>query len=691
MLTDKLLDQALRLQNQGQFAQAEKLYSQALKSVRDNPALWFNHGLVLRDLGQPKKALASFDQAQRFSPPMAEIENERANSLLELKRHEEALAALTQALTLRPLYPGALINRGLTLIRMARPQEALADFDAALRLEPRLPLALVNRGAALEKLNRPAEALIAYQQALAIAPGDATALYQCGVLLAQTGRAQESLAYFDRALGADPGLAAARLFRARALLALKQVDEAHAEMMRAFAEHPDTPFIFDGLLETSLMACDFAQRLTLEPTLARYARAGLLPAPLRLLQCSDDPALQRDCAMAYVRNQYGVGVTALPPRRMAFGRRLKLAYLSYDFRSHAVAISAAALLERHDRSRFELFGVSTGPNDNSAMRRRLTTTFEHFLDVREQDDDAVAATLAEAEIDILVDLGGHTDGARPGIAARRPAPVQVNWLGWAGTTGSTFIDYMIADTIVTPPGIDRFFTEKLVRLPHCYHATDSGRDPFAAMVTRAQAGLPDSAFVFGALNGVWKIAPPVFHLWMELLREVPGSVLWLRQNNDAAARNLRQEAAAAGVAPERLVFAGFAQEAEHQARYRLADLFLDSFPFTGHSTAIEALWAGLPLISCAGASFASRVSASALYSVGMPELATASLPEYKALALKLARDPALLASYRDHLDRGRKRFALFDVDGFVQALEAAYETMAERSRAGLPSEAFIVG
>jgi len=528
MSIDHLLEQALRLQNQGDFAQAEKLYSKALKSERDNPALWFNHGLTLRDLGEPKKALASFDQAQRLSPPRAEIENERGNALLALNRHEDALAALTRALALRPLYPGALINRGLALIRLTRPQEALADFDAALRLEPRMALALVNRGAALEKLNRPAEALAAYRQALAVAPDNVTALYQCGVLLARTGQAEESLAYFDHTLTADPDLAAARLFRARALLVLKRVGEAHAEMKHAFAKHPNTPFIFDGLLETSLMACDFAQREALEPTLVKYARAGVMPAPLRLLQCSDDPALQRDCAIAYVKNQYGVSGEALAPRRVASGRRLKLAYLSYDLRNHAVAISAAAVLERHDRSRFELFAVSTGPDDSSPMRRRIAGGVEHFLDVAARGDDAVARLLAAAEIDILVDLGGHTDGARPGIAARRPVPLQVNWLGWAGTTGATFIDYMIADPVVAPPGSDGFFTEMLVRLPHCYHATDPGRDPFAAAMTRSQAGLPEDSFVFCALNGNWKISPPVFRLWMELLQDVPGSVLWLR-------------------------------------------------------------------------------------------------------------------------------------------------------------------
>ena len=685
-----LLEQAFRLQNQGQFAQAEKLYSQALRSVRDNPAIWFNHGLALRDMGEPKKALASFDQAQRLSPPMAEIENERANALRELGRQKEALAALDRALALRPLHAGTLINRGLVRIALARLDEALADFDAALRLEPRLPLALANRGATLEKLGRPAEALAAYNQALAIAPDDSTTLNQRGLLLAQLGRHEEALAHYDRVLAREPELAMVRFNRAMALLALKRMDEAHAEMQRIHAAHPDNPYVFDGLLDTSQQVCDFAWRSRLESGLAAHVRAGRPLTPLHLLLSSDDPALQRACAQTYVEGQIYTRVAPLPPRRVGEGRRLKLAYLSYDFRNHTVATSNAAMLERHDRSRFELFAVSTGPDDASPMRKRLAAAFDHFLDVRERGDGDVARLLAEAQIDILVDLGGHTAGARTGIAARRPAPIQVNYQGWPGTTGSSFIDYMIADTIVTPPGSDSFFSEKLVRLPHCYMPADPARNPFAAQVTRAQAGLPDGAFVFCAFNGVWKIASQVFRLWMELLQEVPGSVLWLRRNNEAAARNLQQEAAAAGVAPERLVFAGPADEAEHIARHRLADLFLDTLPFAGHSSAIESLWAGLPLVSCTGASFASRVSASALHSVGMAELAATSLADYKALALKLARDPALLFSHREHLDAGRMAFALFDPDRLCRSLEQAYERMAERARAGLPPEAITL-
>jgi len=685
-----LLDQAFRLQNQGQFAQAEKLYSQALKSVRDNPALWFNHGLVLRDLNRHAEALASFDQAKRLSPPMPEIENERANALRELGRHAEALMALERSLSLKPGHPGTLINRGLVLAAMGQPEAALADFDAVLRLDPRLPLALANRGATLEKLGRPAEALAAYNQALAIAPEDSTTLNQRGLLLAQMGRHEDALAHYDRVLAREPGLAMVRFNRAMALLALKRVDEAHAEMQRVYAAYPDNPYVFDGLLDTSQQACDFAWRTRLEAGLAAHVRERRPLTPLHLLLSSDDPALQRACAETYVDGQIYTKMAELPPRRVGSGRRLKLAYLSYDFRNHTVATSNAALLERHDRSRFELFAVSTGPDDSSPMRKRLAAAFDHFLDERERGDSDVAGLLAAAEIDILVDLGGHTAGARTGIAARRPAPIQVNYQGWPGTTGSSFMDYMIADTIVTPPGSDSFFTEKLVRLPHSYMPADPTRNPFGAQVMRAQAGLPENSFVFCAFNGVWKIASPIFRIWMELLQEVPGSVLWLRQNNEVAARNMQQEAAALGIAPERLIFAGPADEAEHIARHRVADLFLDTLPFAGHSSAIESLWAGLPLVSCAGASFASRVSASALYSVGMPELATASLPDYKALALKLARDPALLASYRERLDKGRMTFPLFDPERLCHSLEAAYERMAERSRAGLPPEAITL-
>jgi predicted O-linked N-acetylglucosamine transferase (SPINDLY family) len=690
MSVTSLLDQAFRLQNQGRFAQAEKLYGQALLTVRDNPVLWFNHGLVLRDQERPAEALASFDQALRLSPAMAEIHNERAAALLALGRPAEALAALDRSLALKPDYPGTLINRGMAQMALNRPEAALADFDIVLRRQPRLALALVARGAALEKLGRPAEALDSYNRAHAADPRDCHALNQRGLLLARGGRHEEALADYDRALAIDPGLAALRFNRATALLALGRIGEAHAGMGQVFAGHPGYPLAFDGLLDTSLRTCDFAQRAALETNLSAHVRARRPLTPFHLLLVSDDPALQRLCAANYAAREVGGGVAAMTPRRASTGPRLKLAYLSHDFRAHTVATSNAALLERHDCDRFELFAISTGPDDASPMRARLVRAFEHFHDVRERGDDAVAALVAGHGIDILVDLGGHTIGARPGILARRPAPIQVNYQGWPGTTGSDFIDYMIADAIVAPPGRDGDFSEKLVRLPRCYMPVDPGRDPFAATMTRAAVGLPEDAFVFCAFNGAWKIAPPMFRLWLDLLRAVPGSVLWLRHDNDAAADNLRREAAAHGVAAERLVFAGRAEEAEHIARHRLADLFLDTMPFAGHSTAIESLWAGLPLITCTGNAFASRVSASALAAVGMPELAAASLADYKTLALRLVHDRALLASYRDRLDAGRATFPLFDPTGLCCALETAYEKMAELSRAGQKPQAFTV-
>jgi predicted O-linked N-acetylglucosamine transferase (SPINDLY family) len=690
MSTPLLLDQALRLQNQGQFAQAEKLYAQALHNVRDNPAIWFNHGLVLRDLGRPQDALVSFDQALKLSPATAEIQNERANALLELGRAAQALTALDRSLALKPGYPGTLINRGLALMAMERPEAALADFDAALRLQPRLPLALVNRGAALERLGRYDEAMASYSQALAIDPNDCHALNQRGLLLALAGRPEEALADYDRALGLDPRLAALRFNRANTLLALKRVGQAHAEMQRLFAEHPGYPFAFDGLLDTSLRTCDFAQRARLETNLAAHIRAGRPLTPFNLLFCSDDPALQRTAAASYLRGQLGAEVPTLPQRRVASGRRLKIAYLSHDLRDHTVATSNAEMLTRHDRKGFEFFAFSTGPDDASPMRKRLEDGFEHFIDVREHSDGDVARLLVEAEIDILVDLNGHTVGARPGVLARRAVPIQVNYQGYPGTTGGGLVDYMIADATVIPPGRDGDFAEKIVRLPHCYMPVDPTRRPSVAAVSRAAAGLPQNAFVFCAFNSVWKITPPMLQVWLALLRDVPGSILWLRHDNDEAMHNLRQAASRQGIDAARLVFADRAGDADHIARHRLADLFLDTAPFAGHSTAIESLWAGLPVVSCAGAGFASRVSASALKAVGMPELGVTSLPDYHALALKLATDPALLESYRRRLDAGRESFALFDATGLARSLEAAYARMAAFSRAGLPPQAFAV-
>lgn len=372
---------------------------------------------------------------------------------------------------------------------------------------------------------------------------------------------------------------------------------------------------------------------------------------------------------------------------------MRIAYLSADFHQHATAELIAGLIERHDRKKFEVMAISFSRDDGSAMRQRLMAAFDRFDDVRAMGDGDVARLLREREVDIAIDLKGHTEGARPAILAHRPCPVQVSYLGYPGTMSAPWLDYIIGDATVLPFAHQPFYSEKIVHLPHCYQVNDATRavaETAETAVTRVAAGLPESSFVFCCFNAAWKIAPSVFDVWMRLLVAVPGSVLWLLEDNASAPANLRAAALARGVDPARLVFAPATVPGRHLARHRLADLFLDTLPYNAHTTASDALWTGLPVLTCLGALFDGRVAASLLRAVGLPELIAQTMEEYEALALALARDPTRLESLRARLLANRLLYPLYDTERFRRALEAVYVRMTEIARGGGAPESFAV-
>jgi predicted O-linked N-acetylglucosamine transferase (SPINDLY family) len=371
--------------------------------------------------------------------------------------------------------------------------------------------------------------------------------------------------------------------------------------------------------------------------------------------------------------------------------KLRAAYLSADFHRHATAYLMAELFERHDRSRFEIIGVSFGVDDKSETRKRLVAAFDQFYDVRGKSDEEVAKLLHDLQVDIAIDLKGYTEDARPGILAFRPAPIQASYLGFPGTMGVEFIDYIIADKTVAPFEHQPFYMEKIVHLPDCYQVNDTKRKIAERTPTRQQAELPQQGFVFCCFNNNWKITPDVFGVWMRLLHAVEGSVLWLLGDNESTERNLRMEAQARGIDPVRIVFASRLPLDEHLARHRVADLFLDTLPYNAHTTASDALWAGLPVLTREGTAFAGRVAASLLHAIGLPELVTHSIEDYEALALRLARDPSLLQGYRNRLATNRLTHPLFDTERFRRHIEAAYLQMWEIWQRGEQPRSFAIG
>ncbi|MES1156362.1 MAG: tetratricopeptide repeat protein [Alphaproteobacteria bacterium] len=565
------------------------------------------------------------------------------------------------------------------MLSQRRWSEALAAFDAVLATEPDYAPAHNNRGVALHNLRRDDEALAAYSAALKLAPADAGAWCNRGNALTSLRRFPEALAAFDAALAHDPSLRAGLDNRGALNLMTARYEAAAHDYAALLALAPDHPFARANLLLARRHLCDWRDHDALRDAIDADARAGR-PAcpPFAALALLDDPEAQARCASLWTQVYFppGTPIVTAPPTAQEC---IRVAYLSGDFHEHATAHLAIEVFERHDRARFETIALSYGPDTGDAMRARLKNAFSEFIDVSELSDRAIAELMAARGVDIAIDLKGYTLEGRPGILAHRGAPVQVSFLGFPGTLGAPYVDYVIADPVIAPREGAASYSEKIVRLPLCYQP-NSGRRADAAP-TRAELGLPNDAFVLASFNNAFKIAPDMFAAWMRLLRATPGAVLWLYAD-EACAANLRAHAETAGVDPKRLVFAAHAAHAAHLARLACADLILDTYPYNGHTTASDALWAGVPVITLCGATFASRVAASLVAAAGAPDLATTSLADYEAIALHLARDMRALAEVKARL---KPDAPLFDMARYTRDFEAALEAMLARAIAGLAS------
>jgi protein O-GlcNAc transferase len=520
-----------------------------------------------------------------------------------------------------------------------------------------------------------AEALALLDSELKSAPGRAELWGNRGTVLVAAKRLEEACESFGRALVLRPDLTGARNNRGNALLLLGRYEEAARDFERVAEDNPDAPYALSYLAQCRLHCCDWRDLDSLRAKLLRDLKAGK-PAVTPIIATSllDSPADQRAAAQILAAREF----PALPPlwRGERYGHeKIRLAYVSADFHSHATATLMAGVFEHHDKARFETIAVSFGPDDHSPMRARLEKAFTRFVDVAGKSDGEIAALLKELEIDIAVDLKGYTSQARPSIFARRVAPVQASYLGYPGTMGGKFIDYLLADATVIPEGDEGFYSEKIARLPVCYQANDNTRPIAGVSASRAESGLPEDAVVFCCFNNSYKILPDIFAIWMALLAQVEGSVLWLMDENPATTRNLRREAERRGIAPSRLVFAPRLPPERHLARHACADLFLDTLPYNAHTTASDALWAGLPVLTALGAAFPGRVAASLLKAAGLSELIADSLGAYEALALKLARTPEMLARLKKRLTENRRACPLFDTARFTRDLERVFETM----------------
>jgi protein O-GlcNAc transferase len=673
-----------------QYTEAEAVFTRALQLRPRWPSAAHNWARAVAAQGRHKDALSAYARlGGNGQSASAELLLDMGSSFRALNQFAESLACYDRALTLKPNLAEAHSGRANALFYLKRHAEALASYDRALSLKPDLVEAHHGRGSVLIELRRPAEALTSYDRALALNPELPEVHFGRGNALFYLTRSRDSIASYDRALALMPDLAEAHHCRGNALKAIQLFEEALASYERAFAIKPDNDNSLACYVQLASVMCDWSATVRAKTDLL-VGRRNPIIEPWIIFAISDDPAVQRGIAEGYVKDRTIGEPRRIPPSQSARSQKLRLGYLSADFRQHPVGVLIAELIELHDRSRFEVIGFSASIDDQSAVRKRINNAFDTVVDVQEMSDVQLRNAIAEAHIDIIVDLGGHTTGGRILALAERTAPVQVTYLGYPGTVGAEFIDYAIVDSFVVPKDDARFFVEKLAYLPDCYLASDSKRPVAQHNPSRAEFGLSGGAFVFCCFNGPQKINAPVFDAWMHVLTAVPGSMLWLAHSNKWAAGNLRKEAQMRGVDPARLVFRPPLSYADHLAALKLADLFLDTWPYNAHTTANDALWAGLPVLTFSGRCFAARVAGSLLCAIGMPELVTRSPEEYQALAIKLAHERDVLKELRQRLAVNANTAPLFQSHRFARHIEAAFIEMWERYRRGERPESFTV-
>ena len=622
------------------------------------------------EAADPAQALAAWGKAAALAPAHPEAHFRIGDLYRRQGNNAAAVTAYRQALRGMPKHPVLLNNAGLALQADGDLAAAEESYREAIAAQPAMLEAIANLAGVLQRQNRFAEAIPWFERALALradAPALWTGIGTCHYRVGDHDRARVAFGRARQCGGDDPKVL---VNMASMLLADQRFGDALSLLERALERAPGFDDAENVLLYVNQHICrwDGLDALFERQRERVRTRRGPPISPHNLLALPYTPAEQLAAARDWVERHVGAKPIARPPVPRHADGRLRIGYVGSDFRSHPLANQLTEVIETHDRVRFEVFGYSFGPDDRSDARARFARAFDRFADVRAETFAATAQRIRDDGIAILFDTGGHVLYARGEIFAQRPAPVQINCIGFPGTLGADYYDYILTDRFVSPESAQADFAERFMYLPHCYMPGDSKR-PTGAAPTRAEAGLPAGGFVFCSFNGSYKIQPAVFDVWMRLLAAVPESVLWLLDTHALARTNLLQEAGRRGVAPERLVFAPRVPVAAHLARHALADLFLDTFPCNAHTTANDALFAGLPIVTCAGETFASRVAGSHLHAVGLPELVAHDLAHYEALALRLAREPGALAALRARLHADRATQPLFDTIAWTRALE----------------------
>jgi len=654
-------------------------------------AAFGNKGNALLETNLFEQSLQFLDKAIELDPFNVDALSSKSVCLKKLKKSEEALIYAERSIELKPDYAEAWSNRGNALHDLQHYEEALASYERSIELKPDYAEAWSNRGNALGDLRRHEEALASCERSIELKPDYAEAWGNRGVALHDLRRFDEAMASYDKAIAIDPNNAEAWSNRGIALNDLRRHEEAMASYERSIELKPDADYVLGDLVHTQMKICDWtdleARCQTLEQRLLKEGRAI---TPFVVLGLFDNPQLQRHCAEIYANDKLGLESSLGPVAKRDKGDKIRVGYFSMDFCEHPVSHLIADLIECHDRSKFEIYGFSFGANTGDPIRKRLESAFDKFLEVRSLSDGDIARLARDHEIDIAIDLGGYTHNSRPAIFAHRAAPIQINYLGYPGTMGSTHWDYFIGDRVTVSDDNLEHFSEKVIFLPNSFQANPSQRPFGAEASSRTAYGLPERGFVFCCMNNTWKLTPECLIRWARILRGVPASVLWVYVDATPARHRLEEAFEQLGVDSNRLVFSNRVTREVYFEQYQFADLFLDTFPYNAGTTASDALWMGLPVLTLAGRSFAGRMAASLLQAVGLPELITHTAEDYESLAIELANNPEKMAALKAKLAENRPSHPLFNTPLFARHIESAYRAAYDRYHAGLAPDHIYV-
>ena len=605
-------------------------------------------------------------------------------------KHDTAIEWYKKALEIVPDDASILSNYASSLSATGLIKEALNIFRKVLEINPSDPMFFYNIANTFCELGRYEEALFYYEQSIQLDPQYFQAHNNYGKALYDLKRFSEALTFYDHAILINPFFIDSMLNKGACLNELKRYDEAIAHYDKALSLKPDIDWTSGDLLHTKMKICSWSGLIeSLENISKKVVANEKVATPFPLLALNDDALLHKKSSEIYIQSKYLFNPVLGPILKYPKNKKIRVGYFSADFKNHPVSLLTAELYELHDKNQFEIIAFSFGVDDKSPMRLRLSQAFDQYIDVSDMSDLEIAELARNLKIDIAVDLGGFTSNSRTGIFSYRAAPIQLSYIGYLGTMGAEYYDYLLADKTIVSTESQKFYSEKIAYLPS-YQVNDRKRIISDRQFTRVELGLPENGFIFCCFNNNYKILPAMFDSWMRILNAVEGSVLFLYAENDWAKANLIQEASLRGIDSARLIFGAHIPTEEYLARYRVCDLFLDTFPYNAGTTASDALWVGLPVLTLMGQSFASRMAASLLNAIGLPELITNTQAEYEFLAIELAMNHQKLRDIKLKLANNRLTAPLFDTPLFVKNIEAAYLTMVEQYQADLESEHIFV-